>query len=131
MCRDETIISRFQGIVPGLVKNPNNEFFNHGFLVMCENNLVGYIGIGEFNLEEKSVYLRAAIDREQRGKAYGKILLEEITCYIFSNFDIVENIRLKIALDNKPSLNTARSCGYEWLEKDLFIKYNPNIKRSL
>ena len=127
LCHDESILSRFQGIMIGL-KNENNNFFNHSFLVSHNNEFIGYVNIGEFNNDEKSVYLRAAVDKEKRGFGYGKTILEEITEYIFKNYPQVESIRLKIAGDNKASLMTANACGYKWLENDFYIKYNPYIE---
>ena len=125
LCNDDTIKSRFQGMLSGLLNN--NEFFDHGFLVSHNNELVGYVHIGALNFEEKSVYLRAAVDKDKRGMNYGKTILSEITEYIFNNFKEVESIRLKIANDNKASLMTSNACGYKWLEKDYYVKYNPYL----
>lgn len=126
LCRDDTIKTRFQGIMVGL-SNPQNEFFNHSFLVKHNDVFIGYINISDFNTEEKSIYLRAAITQNKRGLSYGKTLLSEITEYVFKKYPQVENIRLKIANDNKASLMTSNSCGYEWLKDDFYIKYNPYI----
>ena len=124
MCQDETIRSRFQGIMRGL-SNEKKSFFDTGFLVKHDKDLIGYIHIGNFNELDHCVYLRSAVDKDKRGLSYGKTILSEITEYIFQNYPQVESIRLKIAIDNKPSLMTANSCGYLWLEDDFYIKYNP------
>lgn len=50
--------------------------------------------------------------------------------YAFSNYEMVESIRLKIAYDNKQSLKTASSCGYKWLRDDFYIIYNPYLNKS-
>lgn len=128
LCNDETIKSRFQGLLRGLIDDKG--FFDHGFLVSHNNNLVGYVYIGSFNDEEKCVYLRAAIDKDKRGMNYGKTILSEITEYIFKNYSQVESIRLKIASDNKASLMTSNACGYQWLIDDFYIKYNPYIENK-
>ena len=125
LCKDETIKSRFQGIFTGLLND--KDFFNRGFLVTHNDNLIGYLHIGAFNNEERCVYLRAAVDENSRGFGYGKTILEEITEYIFKNYSQVESIRLKIASDNRASLMTANACGYKWLENDFYIKYNPYL----
>jgi len=125
LCKDETISKWFQGIMVGLTNNSKKEFFNHSFLVTHNKDLIGYINIGSYNEEEACVYLRAAIDKEKRGFSYGKMLLTEITNYIFKNYNNIESIRLKIEKENKVSLNTAISCGYEWLKDDYYIKNNP------
>ena len=72
---DESIKNWFSGITVGLLNNPNNEFFDHSFLVKSNNIYVGYIKIGSYNENEKCVYLTAAIDKDLRGHSYGKTLL--------------------------------------------------------
>ncbi len=126
LCHDETIKKRFQGITIGLLNNPKNEFFNHGFLVANNNIYIGYIGIGNYDVENKRVYLKSAIDKNKRGNSYGKTLLNEITEYIFKNYPI-ETINLKIANDNIVSIKTALSCGYQLLETEFYYKTNPYI----
>lgn len=129
LCHDETIKKRFQGITVGLLNNPKNEFFNHGFLVVDNNTYIGYIGIGNYDKQNNQVYLKAAIDKNKRGNSYGKKLLHEITEYIFKNYPI-ESINLKIANDNIASIKTALSCGYQSLEKEFYYKTNPYIKNK-
>ena len=129
LCKDESIKKWFQGITVGLLKNKNQEFFNHGFIVKEANNYIGYLGIGSYNELDLSVYLRAAIIKEKRGFSYGKILLTEITEYIFKTYDQIESIRLKISKENNASLMTANACGYVWLSDDTYIKYNPYLKQ--
>lgn len=130
LCKDNTIKKRFQGIAVGLLNNPNNEFFDHGFFVKHNNTLIGYIGIGAYNKYEKCVYLRAAINKEQRGLSYGTTLLSEITDYIFKTYSEVLSIRLKINDNNKPSIKVAISNGYKNLYNDFYIKYNPYLINS-
>lgn len=129
LCEDNSIQSRFQGILSGLT-NPKNEFFNHGFLVTLNNNFIGYINISDYNNVDRCIYLKAAIAKEQRGKSYGKILLSEITEYIFEKYPEVEIIYLKIDKDNKPSLMTANACGYKWLTADFYTKDNPYLDKE-
>ncbi|MBQ9072343.1 MAG: GNAT family N-acetyltransferase [Bacilli bacterium] len=131
LCNDETIKARFQGLLVGLLNNKNNDFFNHGFLVSYNDTYIGYINIGEFNNEEKYVYLRADIDKDIRGAKYGQRLLSEITEYIFINYPQVESIRLKIASDNKPSLKVADSCGFVLAGYEIYAKNNPYISNKI
>lgn len=131
LCHDESIKKRFQGIMGGLFNNPNKELLGYAFLVSFNEEYIGYIRVGNFNKDEKSVYLRAAIDQAQRGHSFGKTLLNEITEYIFQNHPEVESIRLKIASDNIPSLMTANACNYEWLRDDFYIKYNPYLHKQV
>lgn len=72
LCKDETISKQFQGILVGLTHNPKKELFGHSFLVTHNLDLIGYINIGSYNEDEKSVYLRAAIDKDKRGFSYEK-----------------------------------------------------------
>jgi len=127
LCKDESIKNRFQGITVGLLNNPKKKFFGHGFLVTKDDMLIGYIGISEYHEDEKSIYLRAAIDNEMRGCSYGTQLLTEISEYIFRTYQEVERIRLKIASDNVPSLKTANANGYQWIEGELYEKENPYL----
>lgn len=130
LCNDETIKKRFQGILVGLSKSISLDIFNRSFLVSHNEDFIGYLNVGDFNSEEKSVYLRAAVDSDKRGHSYGKTILAETTEFIFTNYPQVESIRLKIARDNRPSLMTANSCGYIWLKDDFYIKYNPYIEKN-
>lgn len=126
---DENIKKWVNGISNILSDNKNKNFFNSGFIVKLESEYIGYVSIGDFNKEEKCVYLRIGIPNDKTGLGYGKRILNEITNYIFSNYSEVENIKLKIKKENIPSLRTANSCGYTWLYDDFYIKYNSYIKK--
>ncbi len=127
LCKDESIQRRFQGITVGLLNNPKKAFFGYGFLVSHDDRLIGYIGVSEYHEQEKSVYLRIAIDFGVRGHSYGKTLLSEITDYIFQTYEEVEHARLKIASDNVPSLKMAMANGFHWIEGELYEKDNPYL----
>ena len=126
LTNDEDVKKRIQGL-SNILSNKDNSFFGQGFIVKDNNIYVGYVHIGNFNKNEKCVYLIAAIDKDLRGKSYGKILLNEITEYIFKNYPEITNIRLKIDKDNIPSLKVADACGYKWLENEFYKKDNPYI----
>ena len=73
LAKDSDITSRFNGFLQHL-NNKNSNFFNKGFFVRDEENLIGYIDLSNFNEEEKAVYIRQAIFKEYRGnkeKRYG------------------------------------------------------------
>ncbi len=131
LCHDKTISDRFTGLTEGLLTNPEKKFFGYSFLVTYNDKYIGYIRIGNIYEDEKSVYLRAAIDQDARGNNFGATLLNEITEYIFNNYHEVESIRLKIAPDNIPSLKTAEAGGYKWLIDDFYIKYNPYLSEII
>lgn len=128
---DKTILARFQGIANNLLHNHGDEFFDRSFLVSTkENKLIGFINIGNFNTDEKCVYLRYAININYRGMGYGKKILDGITKYIFNSYPMVETIRLKIASDNKASLGIANASGYKWYKDDFYFAYNPNLSEE-
>ena len=124
---DPSIKKRFQGLFAPLV---SKERFGRAFLVSDNNDLVGYIEIGEVNLEDYSVYLRAAVDESKRGHDYGKKILSETSEYLFDNTDI-RSIKLKIADDNIPSMKVAFSCGYEKIGKEIYKLDNPYYKKNI
>lgn len=105
------------------------KLFGKRFIVKDNDLYIRYLGIGSLN-KEKSVYLRAGLDSDVIGMEYGKKTLSEIKEYIFSNYQEVECIKLKIDSENIPSLKTANSCGYTWLHDDFYVKYNPYIKKK-
>ena len=126
---NEDIKKWVHGISNIISENKEKEFFGKGFIVKDDKEYIGYLGIGSLNKQEKSVYLRAGLDSNKTGKGYGKKILSEITEYIFSNYEEIESIKLKIDRENIPSLKTANSCGYTWLQDDFYVKYNPYIKK--
>lgn len=125
---DKTIKQRFQGFLPNLLRENTNSIIGRGFFVSCDNELIGYIDIGNYNINEKSVYLRCAIEKSKRKKAYGRRILSEISDYIFNTHPEVETIKLKIDKDNVPSLKVADACGYKWINDDYYGLSNPYTK---
>lgn len=120
----ESISKRFQGILPSLLSDSDSEL-GKGYLVSFNNKYIGYLLIGSISLDERSIYLRSAVDCDERGKSYGKIILKEVTDYIFNNYHEVQFIKLYIADDNIPSINTAKSCGYHKSNNGIYYLENP------
>lgn len=104
--------------------NFGDELFGRSFLIVQNNNIVGYLDIGNFNQIESCIYLRCAIRKDFREQNIGKNILNEVTHYIFNTYPYIDSIRLKIAQDNIPSLKIAQACGYQWLNGDYYGKYN-------
>ena len=127
---DKSISIRFQGLFPYLLRK-GDTIFNRGFFLSYQNELVGYIDIGEFHEEEEAVYFRGAIDNEHRGKSLGKKMLKDVTEYVCNNYSYVKYIKLKIHKDNKPSINVALSNGYKQVSDELYILENPNYIKAL
>lgn len=124
---DSSIKKRFQGLLSPLV---SKEKFGKAFLVGDNNDLVGYIEIGEVDPDDDSVYLRAAVDEDKRGHGYGKRILSETSEYLFDNTDI-RSIKLKIADDNIPSMKVAFSGGYEKMGNEIYKLDNPYYKKNI
>lgn len=132
LVKDTDITSRFNGFLQHL-NNKNSNFFNKGFFVRDEENLIGYIDLSNFNEEEKAVYIRQAIFNEYRGnkeKRYGTLLLNEITDYLFSNYPMIHYIKARIHHDNLSSMKMAWNCGFS-NDEEIFSKENPYIKNKL
>ena len=127
---DKTITARFNGFLPNLTKNYDDDILGKGFFVVDEKNLIGYVDIGNYSEDERSVYIRQAIDIEKRGKSYGKRTLSEISDLIFCMHPEVENIKAKVANDNIACLRMLSDCGYKWLHDDYYALENPYIKNS-
>lgn len=94
--------------------NFGDELFGRSFLIVQNNNIVGYLDIGNFNQIESCIYLRCAIRKDFREQNIGKNILNEVTHYIFNTYPYIDSIRLKIA----------QACGYQWLNGDYYGKYN-------
>ena len=72
---NEDIKKWVHGISNILNQNKEQKLLGHGFIVKDNNDYIGYIGIGDFNPNEKCVYLRAGLDRNKIGMGYGKKIL--------------------------------------------------------
>lgn len=128
LLRDKTISERFNGLLPQLNAKHNDGVIGKGFFLADGDELVGYVDIGQYNVEEEAVYIRGAVDKDKRGNHYGYRLLSETTDYIFANYPKVRNVKVKIAEDNTASLKTAGACGFIWLGSDYYGKSNPYEK---
>ena len=125
---DDSITKRFSGFLPNLMKKNQNSIYGMGFLVEDNEKLIGYVDIGNYNKEEKCVYIRQAVDKNIRAKSYGKRILLEFTNFIFSNYPEVEKIKAKIHEDNIVSIKMAEACGFENSYNDFYELKNPFIK---
>lgn len=131
LLKDETIKTRFQGLLPNLMRKPDDDtIIGKGFFIADENVLVGYVDIGNYNEEEKAVYIRQAIDKDERGKSYGAKTLLEVCDFIFRKYPLVENIKARIAHDNEASIKMALACGFTNIRDDYYGLQNPYIKSS-
>jgi len=130
LLKDETITNRFQGFLPNLMKNNDSSIIGKGFFIKDENQLIGYVDIGNYNESEHAVYIRQAISSNKRGMGYGKRSLFEICDLIFANYPEIENIKARIATDNVFSIEMAKACGFKWIRDDYYGITNPYIKNN-
>lgn len=113
---DESIMSRFQGIFPALVSR--NEFFDKGFFIGYNGELIGCILFGNYNSDSRSVYIRGfALDKEHRGimlndKRLSQIAHDEVVQYIFDTYNEIDSIKISVSPDNIAGNRSAIRYGY-------------------
>ncbi len=84
--------------------------FGMGFVVTLKSGeAVGYLFISSRRNDE--VYLEYSILKNKRNCGYGKMCLDLVTQYLFSNYNI-RDIALDIDVSNEASMKTALGCGY-------------------
>ncbi len=130
LLNDETIKERFQGLLPKLMKNMDDCVIGKGFFIADNDKLIGYVDIGNYNANERAVYIRQAIDKDERGQSYGKKALIETCDFIFRTYSEVENIKARIAPDNEVSIRMAIACGFSNIRDDYYGIENPYIKNK-
>ena len=122
-------------IADRLISSSNKDKFTFdvGYVVLNESlEGVGYVFIS--GIRNDNLYIEYSITKENRGYGYGKKLLNEVTNYLFENYNI-KDARLDIDSSNQKSIKTAEACGYFLDEDDferkgyqgkmIFIKDNP------
>lgn len=116
-------------IGPRIKKGANRNFFQTGYFVLHQENLIGYVWLG--GIKEDTVYLEYFIEQSHRKQGYGRALLENVSNYVFAHYNI-ESIYLDIDKSNLASMKTAEASGYQLEEYDsqtgkmLFVKDNLN-----
>ena len=125
--KDESIIKRFQGFLPNLLKN-TNDIFGKGFLLSLDNETTGYVDFGNFNNEEEAVYIRELVDKDKRHLGYGTLILSEVCDYVFKTYTFVYKIKARIAPDNIKSIMMAYNAGFINDRDDYYSLSNPYTK---
>lgn len=126
--RDESIFSRFQGILPAL--NSRNSFFDKAFLISYRGEFIGLVKIGKYNDKEHTVYINGfAIDKEHRGVklegselSLGYISNNEINEYIFNTYPQVESIMITVSTENPTGKKAAIRYGYSQISDIHFLR---------
>ncbi len=108
----------------------DDSIIGKGFFISDNGKLIGYIDIGNYNVNEKAVYIRQAIDQDVRGRNYGKRTLYELCDFIFREYPDVENIKARIASDNQASIRMALACGFTNIRDDYYGMENPYTKNN-
>lgn len=98
-----------------------SDIFDKGFIVSMNDKLFGYVFISKKIKDD--IFLEYSIIKDCRGKGLGKVLLEEVSDYLMSNYNI-KSITLDIDPSNVASVMTALSCGYmeddeEYLKRNM------------
>lgn len=87
------------------------------FAVIHEKKIIGFTMIGNYNPEEKWIWLdRIMLGKEAQGKGLGTDLLNEIVTTITENWDVHE-IVLSVTPDNDSAIGFYEKFGFEWLDK--------------
>ena len=105
-------------------KNKKDIPFGVGFIVGLKDEFIGYVFISKRIKDE--IFLEYSLINEFRGKGYGKLVLSEVSDYLFTNYNI-KSITLDIEPSNIPSIMTAVSVGFDVLEDD-YLERNMNGK---
>lgn len=105
-------------------KNKKDIPFDVGYVVSLGESFIGYVFISKRIRDE--IFLEYSLINEFRGKGYGKLVLSEVSNYLFSNYNI-KSITLDIDPSNMASIMTAVSVGFDVLEDD-YLERNMNGK---
>lgn len=127
--KDESVIKRFQGFLPHLLKSAN-DIFGKGFFLSLNNELIGYVDFGNFNEKEEAVYVRQLVDKDKRSKGYGRLILSEVCDYVFKTYPFIHKIKARIAPDNINSIMMVYNAGFINDRDDYYSLSNPYIKNS-
>lgn len=127
--QDKEITKYFQGFLNNLLRK-SNDIFDRGYFVRVNDQLVGYFDLGKYNEAEKAVYVREAVVKEYRGKhlGFGKLMLKEVSDYLFNTYDDLNCVKGVINKENKFSQNTMFSVGGYSVGNDYYLIENPNKK---
>lgn len=101
-------------------KDNNESMYQSAFVVLDEDEPIGYLYISSMVNDE--VFLEYAILKEFRRMGYASDIVNEVSDYLFENFNI-RSIRLDIDPSNKNSILVANSCGF-MLDEDEFESRN-------
>lgn len=112
-------------------KDNDKSLFQSAFIIEDDETPVGYLFISSMINDE--VFLEYAILKEFRGMGYASDVVNEVSDYLFHNYNI-RSIKLDIDPSNKNSIYVADACGFilddEEFESRNFIGKMKFIKES-
>ena len=96
----------------------DGNFFNHGYLVKLNNDIVGYLYVS--GITNNNIYLEYSVRSDYRNQKIARRLLDSVTNYICENYNINE-IKLNIYKDNRASQKVAEECGYYLEDEEEYL----------
>lgn len=114
-----------------LSRNVESLEYANSYLIVYKNNIVGYLYLTAKSKKDSYIYLEMSILKEFRGQHLGRMLLENITDYIYENNTDLREIRFSIDRSNTASMIASEAAGFYpdeddySIEKIDFIKNNP------
>ena len=88
------------------------QLWNGAFLVGNEDELVGYVYLFRHSFSTRIAMMNYAVTQNLRGQGYGKMLVKEISDYIFFSQKVIDNIILIINSNNVNSIGAAEFGGF-------------------
>lgn len=115
-------------------KEMNLEEFNSYFddridkLFILEEDLFP-IGQICYDLIDNEGIINYCVDKEERGKGYGKELVKYLVAFVKENIEEIDKLSAFVHKNNIPSIKIFESLGFiREVEKDAYIKFAINIR---
>ncbi|MDQ0148245.1 GNAT family N-acetyltransferase [Eubacterium multiforme] len=115
-------------------KEMNLEEFNSYFddridkLFILEEDLFP-IGQICYDLIDNEGIINYCVDKEERGKGYGKELVKYLVAFVKENIEEIDKLSAFVHKNNIPSIKIFESLGFiREVEKDDYIKFAINIR---
>lgn len=108
--------NEFSGFIKPVLANHKLEYgddiYSSHYIVSFDGIDVGYVYISSLDSFQR-VSLNYVIESSFRGNQYGKLLLTEISQFLFQKSELIEEIELYIENSNRHSKRVALDVGFE------------------
>ena len=104
----EFISHRFVNWVEGMPNGKDDFEVGRPYVIVRDNKYIGILGTLDMSHDD-IIDFWCAIDKDERSKGYGDVILREITNYLVEEH---EDVRLRIKKWNKTSMNRAVKNGF-------------------